>query len=84
MRDSDTYVDEEMEPDPELNRITNEIISAAIEVHRHLGPGQLEIAYERSLAIEFTQRGIPFVRQHPIEVNYKGHRVVCSRMGSGG
>ena len=80
MRDDDAYVDEEMEPDPELNRITNEIIGAAIEVHRHLGPGQLEIAYERSLAIEFTQRGIPFVRQHPIEVNYKGHRVGQGRL----
>jgi GxxExxY protein len=80
MGENDAYVDEEMEPDPELNRITNEIIGAAIEVHRLLGPGQLEIVYERSLAIEFTRRGIPFLRQHPIDVYYKGERVGSGRL----
>jgi GxxExxY protein len=68
MTHDDAYVDEEMEPDPALNRITNAIIGAAIEVHRHLGPGHFEAAYERALAIEFTRRGIPFERQLTVQL----------------
>jgi GxxExxY protein len=69
-----------MEPDPELNRITNAIIGAAIEVHRMLGPGHLEAAYEEALAIEFRLRAIPFERQHPIELVYKGQVVGKGRL----
>lgn len=76
----DAFVDEDMEPDPELNRITNAIIGAAIEVHRMMGPGHLEAAYEEALAIEFRLRGIPFLRQHPIELLYKGHVVGKGRL----
>ena len=79
MRD-EAFVDEDMEPVPELNRITNAIIGAAIEVHRMLGPGHLEAAYEEALAIEFRLRGIPFLRQHPIELPYKGHVVGKGRL----
>ena len=69
-----------MEPDPELNRMTNAIIGAAIEVHRKLGPGHLESSYESALAIEFTLRNIPFSRQHAIALDYKGFPVGESRL----
>jgi GxxExxY protein len=54
------------------NPLSNEIIGAAIEVHRQLGPGLLESAYEECLAHEFTLREIPFERQKPLPVIYKG------------
>ena len=44
-------------------------------MHRHLGPGQLEVVYERALARELETRGLPFLRQVPIDVDYKGERV---------
>jgi GxxExxY protein len=53
------------------------IIGAAIEVHKKLGPGLLESAYEACLAREFTLRGIPFERQKPLPVEYKGENVEC-------
>ena len=65
------FVDEEMEPNPELNRLTNAIIGAAIEVHKRLGAGLLEHLYENALAIEFKARGIPFTRQVCIDVLYR-------------
>jgi hypothetical protein len=43
------FLDDADEPDPELNRITNAIIGACIEVHRHLGAGSLEAYYEQAL-----------------------------------
>jgi len=48
------------------------IIGAAMEVHRILGAGFIESVYEESLAIEFDLRKIPYERQKPIEVAYKG------------
>jgi GxxExxY protein len=57
------------------NDLTHEIIGAAIEVHRSLGPGLLESAYEECLAREFTIRGISFERQKPLPVIYKEVRV---------
>ena len=56
----------------ELNRLVERVIGAAIEVHRTLGPGYLEKVYEEALAIEFGLQGIPFERQHPVAVLYKG------------
>ena len=49
------------------------IIGAAYEVHRVLGTGFLEIFYKDDLAIEFLERGIPFEREAPCRVEYKGH-----------
>jgi GxxExxY protein len=71
MNEETGYVDENMEPDPELNALTNAIIGAAIEVHRELGPGLLESLYENALAHEFVLRNIPFLRQVPVPVVYK-------------
>ena len=56
----------------ELNRITTQVIGAAIDVHRALGPGLLESAYETCLAYELAQRGLNVERQKPLPIVYKG------------
>ena len=61
----------------ELNRITEQIIGAAIEVHKVLGPGLLESAYEECLCRELSLRDIPFERQKPLAVEYKGCKLDC-------
>lgn len=53
------------------NSITNEIIGAAIEVHRELGPGLMESIYEECLSIELTNRNISFEQQKIIPILYK-------------
>jgi hypothetical protein len=63
--DEGCYVDEEMEPDPALNRITNAIIGAGIEVHRTLGPGHLESAYEEAMAVEMGSTSSWCTRGNP-------------------
>jgi GxxExxY protein len=55
-----------------LNEITEQVIGAAIEVHRALGPGLLESTYEGCLAHELALRQIPFERQKAIPLAYKG------------
>ncbi len=55
-----------------INEITDCVIGAAIEVHRNLGPGLLESAYEECLCHELALRGMPFKRQYPLPINYKG------------
>lgn len=54
------------------NQFTKEVIGAAIEVHKALGPGLLESAYQHCLARELSVRGIPFQREVWIGVEYKG------------
>ena len=61
----------------ERDPITSAVISAAIEVHRALGPGLLEDAYEECLCHELRLRGIDFMRQVPLPVEYKGVRLDC-------
>src|SRR5436853_1849049 len=61
-----------------INDLSSTIIGAAIEVHRALGPGLLESAYEECLARELTLREVPFVKQLPLPVEYKGVRVDCA------
>ncbi|HEV8261256.1 MAG TPA: GxxExxY protein [Burkholderiales bacterium] len=56
----------------ELNRLSSEIIGAAIEVHRNLGPGLLESAYEGCLARELRQGGLDVQNQVPVPIRYKG------------
>jgi GxxExxY protein len=60
-----------------LNEITNAIIGAAIEVHKKLGPGLLESAYQECLAREFVLRNINFEKEKPLPVEYKGVRLEC-------
>ena len=63
-----------MERDP----LTEKVIGCAIEVHRALGPGLLESAYQQCLAHEFKLNGIPFQAEYPVPVEYKGIRLDCS------
>ncbi len=57
--------------------LTDRIIGFAIEVHRHLGPGLLESAYEECLCFELNQTAIDFKRQVPLPVVYKSVRLDC-------
>src|SRR6201997_1716040 len=57
------------------SEITNQIIAAAIRVHRELGAGFLESIYEEALAVEFALSGIQFIRQHPIPLFYRDHQI---------
>ncbi|KYF80966.1 GxxExxY protein [Sorangium cellulosum] len=67
--------EEENEPDAELRGLTRQVIGAAIEVHRVLGPGFLESIYEEALGVELSLRRVSFRRQVAVRVDYKG-RVV--------
>ena len=60
-----------------LDSLTRLIIGAAIEVHRVLGPGLLESAYEMSLAFELSQRRVAFLQQSPLPVHYKNVQLDC-------
>ena len=65
--------DTETQRDP----LTKRVIGLAIEVHRALGPGLLESAYEECLCFELAQYGIPLRRQVPLAVVYKSVRLDC-------
>jgi GxxExxY protein len=60
-----------------VNEVTEAIIGAAIEVHRILGPGLLESAYQECLARELTLRQIPFEQEKPLPLEYKGAKLEC-------
>jgi GxxExxY protein len=68
------------EPGDEIDRHAHAVIGAAIEVHRWLGPGFLEGVYEEALGVELELRGIPFMRQAPVAIRYKGRRIGDSRI----
>jgi GxxExxY protein len=61
----------------ELNEITEQVIASAIAVHRVLGPGLLESAYEACLAYELAERGLAVERQKGLPVTYRGVKVDC-------
>jgi len=63
--------------DSHLNKITSEIIGAAIEVHRQLGPGLLESVYQECLCRELELRGLRFEKERPLPVEYKGVKLEC-------
>src|SRR5215469_11606921 len=71
--ESQSHRESEQQKDPR----TGQIIGAAIEVHRALGPGLLESAYEECLCHEMHIRGIAFERQVPLPVEYKGVKLDC-------
>ena len=57
----------------DFDDVTGDIIGAAIEAHRTLGPGFMEVMYQRALALELEARGLDFSREVKIPVHYKGH-----------
>ena len=60
--------------------LATEVIGAAIEVHRHLGPGFLEAIYEEALCRELAARQIPFARQVLVDIEYKGSPIGNARL----
>lgn len=66
-----------MDVPPDLNRLTEAIIGAAIEVHRQLGPGLLESVYRKCLAYELRKRGYDVVEERPVPVLYDGTLHEC-------
>lgn len=63
---------ETVEPDERLDHFARAVVDAALEVHKTLGPGFAESVYEEALAVELGRRAIPFERQVPLTVKYKG------------
>ena len=63
----------------DINKLTGLVIGAAIEVHKALGPGLLESAYEECLCreLELELRGIPFERQKELPIEYRGAKLDC-------
>jgi len=60
-----------------FDKLSNQIIGCALEVHRYLGPGLLESTYEQCLAHELKISNIPFKLQYPLPVEYKGIKLDC-------
>ena len=60
-----------------INELSSRIIGAAIEVHKTLGPGLLESAYEECMSYELGLRGLPFERQKELPLTYKGKPLEC-------
>ena len=61
----------------DINELSHKVIGAAIEVHKELGPGLLESTYEECLCHELTLQNIPFTRQQPLPIKYKGVNLDC-------
>jgi len=61
----------------EINEITKKIIGCSIEVHKNLGPGLLESAYEECLTFELEKAGLNYKRQQPTPVIYKDIKLDC-------
>jgi GxxExxY protein len=61
----------------ENDELSQQVIGLAIEVHRHLGPGLLESAYEECLCLELKEAGLPFRRQVPLPIIYKSIKLDC-------
>jgi len=66
-----------MEPMMNMNQLSSKIIGAAIEVHKTLGPGLLESAYEECLCHELGMQGLLFEKQKPLSIDYKGQKLDC-------
>lgn len=60
-----------------LNQLSHRVIGLCMEVHRELGPGLLESAYEEAVAYEFAQAGLTFERQREMPLLYKGVKLDC-------
>jgi GxxExxY protein len=64
----------------EFEALSGQILEAAVEVHRALGPGFLENVYENALIVAFNHRGIGFERQHEVHVSFEGQQVGLHRL----
>jgi GxxExxY protein len=62
---------------PARDALSDKVIGLAIEVHRFLGPGLLESAYEECLCYELKEHQVPFERQVPLGIDYKAARLAC-------
>ena len=60
-----------------LDELSDRVIGACIEIHKHLGPGLLESGYEECLCHELTLAGLAFERQKPLPVTYKTVKLDC-------
>lgn len=60
-----------------INQLSSKIIGAAIEVHKCLGPGLLESAYEECLCHELNIQGLSFEKQKALSIDYKGKKLDC-------
>ena len=69
------YMKTFIEPDKKADELAYAVIGAAIEVHRHLGPGFLESIYEEALCVEMADQRIPFERQKEIGLLYKDREI---------
>lgn len=69
-----------IEPEKRVDELAHAVIGAAIEAHRHLGPGFLESVYEEALCLELAERQVPFERQKEINVLYKGRPIGKQRI----
>lgn len=58
-----------------VDSLATEAIGAAIEVHRHLGPGFLESVYHEAMRVELRLRGIAYESEYPVKVEFKNHPV---------
>jgi GxxExxY protein len=76
----DTKNAKRREPSQEVDRLAHDVIGAAIEVHRVLGPGFLEEVYKEALIIEFLERGIHHEFEKWVTVHYKGNEVGKRRL----
>lgn len=63
------------EPCKDVDQLAHEVIGAAINVHRALGPGYLESIYESALCIELEYRDIPYLRQHAYALEYREKQI---------
>ena len=70
-----TLISAPREPSQDLDKLAHAAIGAAIEVHRHLGPGLLEPLYEEAFCLELVERQIAFERQLKVPISYKGHPI---------
>lgn len=66
--------------DAEIEKLANEVLGAAIEVHRHLRPGLPESVYRRAMRVELRLRGISIEEEKSVEVDYKGEDVGKGRL----
>jgi len=71
----------EFEPIPkDVEAAAEKVVDAAIEVHRHLGPGFLEAVYEKAMVHEIELRGLTVQRQIPLVLHYKGLQIDGQRL----